>query len=134
MSNYNFILSITNHLTGSTAVADLLASYKEEYPANYFEVLATGYDSRNGRYTLVHFESETEEFAETIIRALSERAEVEAVGWFDERNLLTWEGNSFKCQYSWYQPTPSYSKFYEAGAEPAEINDDVIIEEFFPNL
>jgi len=134
MSNYNFILSITNHLTGSTAVADLLASYKEEYPANYFEVLATGYDSRNGRYTLVHFESETEELAETVIGALAERAEVEAVGWFDERNLLIWEGNSFKAHYSWYQPTPVYSKFYEPGAEPAEIDQAMIIHEFFPNL
>lgn len=134
MSNYNFTLKLTNHLTGAVAVADMLASYREEYPGNYFEILATGYDSRNGRYTLVHFESETEEFAETVIRALSERAEVEAVGWFDERNLLIWEGNSFKAHYSWYQPTPSYSKFYEAGAEPAEIDDNMIIEQFFSNF
>jgi hypothetical protein len=134
MSNYNFILSVTNILTGSAHVADLLASYGEEYPGSYFEELKTGYDSRNGRYRLVKFEAETEDFAETIIRALAERAEVEAVGWFDERNLLTWEGNGFKAQYSWYQPTPSYSKFYEEGAEPAEIDDNMIIEEFFPNL
>jgi len=134
MSDYTFILSITNTLTGSAHVADLLASYREEYPGSYFEELKTGYDFNNGRYRLIRFESETEEFAETIIRALAERAKVEAVGWFDERNLLTWEGNSFKCQYSWYQPTPSYSKFYEAGAEPAEIDDNMIIEEFFPNF
>jgi hypothetical protein len=133
MSNYNFTLKVTNHLTGSTAIADLLASYKEEYPGNYFEVLATGYDSRNSRYTLVSFEAETEDFAEAIIRALSERAEVEAVGWFDERNLLIWEGNGFKAHYSWYQPTPSYSRFYEEGAEPAEIDQAMIIEEFFSN-
>jgi len=100
MSAYNFTLKLTNHLTGAVAVADLLASYREEYPDNCFEVFATGYDSRNGRYTLVSFESETEEFAETVIRALSERAQVEAVGWFDERNLLTWAGNKFESSLS----------------------------------
>jgi len=134
MSDYNFILKITNHLTGAVAVADLLASYREEYPGNYFEVLATGYDSRNGRYRLVKFESETEDFAETIIRALSERAEVEAVGWFDERNLLTWEGDGFKAHYSWYQPTPPWSPFYKECEEPAEIDQRMIIEEFFSDF
>ena len=44
MSAYNFTLKLTNHLTGAVAVADMLASYREEYPGNYFEILATGYD------------------------------------------------------------------------------------------